>query len=52
MRRPRQSGQSLVEWVILAGFIIIGLAAIFEGFPLVLNHFCASVLRFVCGPVL
>ena len=51
-RRRRQRGQATAEWVILAGFIVMALAAIFGAFPAVLNHFCSAVIRVVCGPLM
>ncbi len=50
--RRRRSGQSMPEYVILAGFIVIALAAIFEIFPAALNKFCGDVLHVICSPLL
>jgi hypothetical protein len=50
--RKRRSGQTMPEYVILAGFIVIALAAIFGIFPEVLNRFCYVVLHIVCSPLL
>ena len=48
----RRRGQTMPEYVILAGFIVIALAAIFGVFPEALNNFCAMVLHVVCTPLL
>jgi hypothetical protein len=39
------------EYVILAAFIIIAIAAIMGGFPVILNHFVYGVLHVVCSPL-
>ena len=50
--RRRRAGQTMPEYVILAGFIVIALAAIFGVFPEVLNRFCYVILHVVCSPLL
>jgi hypothetical protein len=50
-QRRRQRGQTMPEYVILASFVIMAIAAIFGAFPAVLNNFCVFVLHVVCGPL-
>jgi len=50
-RRGRTNGQTMPEYVILAAFIIMGLALVMGLFPSVLNHFCYVVLHVICGPL-
>lgn len=50
--RRRRSGQTMPEYVILAGFLVAALAVIFGAFPEVLNRFCYVVLHVVCSPLL
>jgi hypothetical protein len=39
------------EYVILAAFIVIALAAVMGAFPAVLNNFVYGVLHVVCSPL-
>lgn len=42
----------MAEYVILAGFIVIGLAAVFGAFPAALAKFTWQVLKVISLPIL
>jgi hypothetical protein len=51
-RRQRTRGQSLAEYIILAGLLLIALVAIFNFFPNAIRDFCGHVLTVFGLPIL